>query len=487
MTAREVERAGHLERLGPGVLRLLARYLESARQGDGPVVRLPPLAEIEGELGLPRGAAPAPLDDPGFLAFLDRYLDRTVRMQHPGYLAHQVAVPHDASALADLINGVTNNGMAIYEMGPGAVAVELAVLDWMLALVGWPRLQRPEDGPEAGPFSGGVLTHGGSLANLTALLAARAAVAPAAWNRGTHCGDLCVLASPEAHYSISRAVGIMGLGTDALVQVGADRRQVIRPDDLPAAAARARRSGRGIMALVASACSTGPGLYDPLEEIGAWCREEGIWFHVDAAHGAAALLSPRLRDRLRGLTKADSIIWDAHKMLRTSALCAAVLVRDGARLDGAFRQQASYIFHGEENPGVDLITRTVECTKAPLGLKVLLTLLLTGEDGLRRYVERQYDITRRFHDIINSRPGFSCPFPPEANILCFRAPGDDAAQLLIRARLLAAGRFHLSSTEIRGRRYLRMTVMGPDTGEEILIDLLAAVEEICAEGGSCPP
>jgi len=487
MTSPQAERQGHLERLGPEVLRLLTRYLESAQAGHGPVVRLPPLAEIESDLGLCRGVAPQRLDDAGFLAFLSRYLNRTVRMQHPGYLAHQVAVPHDASALADLINGVTNNGMAIYEMGPGAVAVEMAVLDWMLALVGWPRLERPGENHAQGPFAGGVLTHGGSLANLTALLAARAAVVPLAWTGGNLGGDLAVLASPEAHYSISRAVGIMGLGTDAVLPVAADERQVIRPDGLPAAAARVRRSGRKIMALVASACSTGPGLYDPLEEIGQWCREEGVWFHVDAAHGAAALLSPRLEGRLRGLNMADSIIWDAHKMLRTSALCAAVLVRDGARLDGAFRQKASYIFNEGENPGVDLISRTVECTKAPLGLKVLLTLLLTGEDGLRGYVERQYDLTLRFHDIINNRPGFSCPFPPEANILCFRAPGDNAAQLRIRARLLAAGRFHLSSTEICGRRYLRMTVMGPQTGEDVVHDMLAAVEKLCAESEASSP
>jgi L-2,4-diaminobutyrate decarboxylase len=472
-------RERHLDRLGPGVLALLRRYVETSRRGGEPVVRTPPLAELEAVLHLPRGEAPVPADDTQVLDFLRRYLDHSTRMHHPAFLAHQVAVPDEASALADLIHGVSNNGMAIYEMGPAAVAVEMAVLDWMLALAGWPRLRRPEDQGCPGPFAGGVLTNGGSLANLTALLAARAHAAPETWEQGA-TGDLCVLAPPEAHYSIGRAVGIMGLGTSALVPVTADNRQVIRPDCLPAAARAARAGGRRIMALVAGACSTGPGLYDPLEEIAAFCHEEGIWLHVDGAHGASALLSPTLRSRLRGIDKADSLVWDAHKMLRTSALCAAVLVRDGARLEAAFRQDASYILHDSDRPGVDLITRTVECTKLPLGLKLYLNLLISGEDSLRSYVERQYAVTRRFHDIIAARPGFSCPFPPEANILCFRAPGDDATQLNLRRQLLEKGDFYLSSTEIDGTRYLRMTVMGPETGDAQIEGLLLAIEALGA-------
>jgi L-2,4-diaminobutyrate decarboxylase len=478
---RTAKKKPHLDRLGTQVLALLRRHVEISRQAGEAVVQTPPLEELEAVLGLPRGEAPPPLDDHQVLEFLRRYLAHSTHMHHPGFMAHQVAVPDEASALADLIHGVSNNGMAIYEMGPAAVAVEMAVLDWMLALVGWPRLRRPEDGDSPEPLAGGVLTHGGSLANLTALLAARAHAAAATWEAGVP-GDLCMLVPPEAHYSIGRAAGIMGMGTRALIPLDADSRQVIRPDRLPAAAAAARAAGRRIMALVASACSTGPGLYDPLEEIGAFCREERIWFHVDGAHGASALLSPDLRGRLRGIEKADSLVWDAHKMLRTSALCAAVLVKHGERLDAASRQDASYILHDSNRPGVDLITRTVECTKAPLGLKLYLNLLLSGEAALRSYVERQYAITSRFHELISKRPGFSCPFPPEANILCFRAPGDDEAQLSLRRRLLAQGDFYLSSTEIAGRRYLRLAVMGPETGEAQLQALLTAIEALSAGG-----
>lgn len=231
------------------------------------------------------------------------------------------------------------------------------------------------------------------------------------------------------------------------------------------------------MALVANACATGTGLHDDLAAIGAFCRARGVWLHVDAAHGASALLSPRHRHLLDGIDQADSVIWDAHKMLRTSALCAAVLVRRSADLAGAFHQDASYLFYGGHSADVDLILRTVECTKATLGLKVFANLAWRGEEGLGRYVAEQYDKARRFHAIIAGRPGYECPYEPESNILCFRYGDDDQRQIAIRERLLDDGDFHISSTEIDGRRYLRLTVMAPATDDATIHALLCAVED----------
>ncbi len=466
-----------LERHGRAVLEALARHVRAARAGRGPVVRIPPPAQLAAHLGLP-GVLAGPGED-ALLEFLERYLDASTAMHHPAYAAHQVAVPDWPAALADLIHGVTNNGMAIYEMGPAATVVELAILDWMLERVGWPAGRRPGD-PTGHPHGGGVLTHGGSLANLTALLAARAAAAPGAWRRGVPPG-LVLLAPPSAHYSIGRAAGILGLGADAVQTLEVDGREVIRPDRIPAAVRRQRDAGRTVMALVASACATGTGLYDPLAEIAACCREAGVWLHVDGAHGASALLSRRERHRMAGVEGASSLVWDAHKMLRTSGLCAAVLVRDGATLEAAFQQEASYIFYGDAGGGVDLITRTVECTKAPLGLKLLLNLMVRGEEGVARYVEERYAAARRFHALIAARPEYEAPFTPQANIVCFRRQGSDDLQIRLREGLLRSGRHHISSTEVAGRRYLRLTLMGPATDETVLSDLLDTLDVLAAD------
>jgi L-2,4-diaminobutyrate decarboxylase len=456
------------ERAAAVAVAAVARYVGRSQSGDGPAVSAPPVEQLFAELDLRRLIRDGGLDGDGFGPWLDAVLERSTSLHHPGQLAHQVASPDVPAALADLVHGAINQPMSIYEMGAAVSAMEAAVVEWMCEQIGW----------DAG--AGGVLTHGGSLANLTALLAARAAAAPSAWSDGVD-GDLAVLAPPSAHYSVKRSVAMLGLGERALVPLEVDERERIAPAALADAVRRAEADGRRPMALVAASCATSTGLHDDLRAIGRFCREHGIWFHVDAAHGASALLSPAHRPLLRGIELADSVVWDAHKMLRTSSVCAAVLVRETTRLDAAFQQRASYlIYEDAEAAGPDLLGRQVECTKAPLGLKVFLNLAFRGERGLAGYVARQYDKTLRFWELISAREGFECLCRPESNILCFRYGGDAELQVELRERLLAEGRFHLSSTEVNGERWLRMAVMAPATGESTIEELLDAIERLAS-------
>ncbi len=448
-------------------LRLLEEYVEQSREGEGAVVNLKPAAGIFCTRELEQWIAHGSMDPDSFASFLERYLSDSTHMHHPGYMAHQVAVPDFPAALGDLVHGTIHNPMAIYEMGPSAAVLELAVASWMLKKVGW------------GDDGGGVLTHGGSLANLTALLAARARTAPEVWENGASA-DLAILAPPSCHYSVRRAAAIMGLGASSVVPLEVGSTEVILPGALLSTIRRTKREGKRIVALVSNACATGTGLHDPLEDVGRICQDEDVWLHVDGAHGASALLSEKERHLLSGVELADSLTWDAHKMLRTSGLCTGVLFRDSRSLDRAFTQDASYLFYEEKGPGIDVIHRTVECTKSGLGLKVFLNLAWRGEKGIARYVEEQYTFARHVHQVIESRDGFSCPYVPEANIVCFRYEGDDGLQLAIRDRLLAEGEYHISSTEIGGRRHLRLTLMSPQTTEDTIQGLLDAIERIVA-------
>jgi L-2,4-diaminobutyrate decarboxylase len=447
----------------------LSGYVTRAQRGEGPADSAPPLEQVIEELDARRLVREGGLGPDDFGAWLDALLERTVRMHHPGELAHQVAAPDVPAALADMVHGAANQPMAIYEMGSAANALEAVVIEWMIERVG------------LGERAGGVLTHGGSLGNLTALLAARAAAAPDAWTDGVG-DDLAVLAPPSAHYSVKRSVAMLGLGERAVTPLEVDELERIVPDRLEAGLERARAEGRRPMALVAAACATSTGLHDDLEAIGRFCREHGVWFHVDAAHGASALLSPAHRHLLRGIEAADSVLWDAHKMLRTSSLAAALLVREAPRLDAAFQQKAAYLFYEDSNAaGPDLLGRQVECTKAPLGLKIFLNLAWRGERGLGEYVAGQYEKTLRFWELIEQRDGFECLSRPESNILCFRYGDDGDLQVALRERLLEQGRFHLSSTEVSGERWLRMSVMAQATGEATIADLLDAIERAAAE------
>lgn len=455
----------------------LARYLVRSQSGEGPVLVQPPLRELAAQLDLERLIAEGGLSGERFREWLERYLSATTRLHHPGYFAHQVATPHPMGAVGALIDGLTNNAMAIYEMGPAAATIEFVVLNWMLRKVGWAPPPLPPARPEPEVHAGGLLTHGGSLANLTALVAARARVEPGAWSSGSR-KELVVLAPRAAHYSISRAVGIMGLGQDALIAAPEAEDGRLRPDALPAAVDALVARGKTLLAVVANACSTATGLYDPLREIGRFCRERGIWLHVDGAHGASALLSERLRAHLDGLELADSLVWDAHKMLRAPTLCAAVLVRDFRSLDNAFRQDASYLFHDKEEPGFDFIGRSVECTKAGLGLRLFLALASEGEGAMTRYVERQVALAQQVAERLSREPGFEVAVRPESNIVCFRVAGDDALQLELRRRLTEAERHYLSSAEVRGRRWLRLALMSPATDMAEIERLISAVNSL---------
>jgi len=459
------------------VTRALSDFYHRSLSAEGRVVTQAPIEDIIERLDLAGLASRGGLSGAKLSEFLDAYLSYTTRLHHPEYLAHQVAAPHPSGGLAALVDGVTNNAMAIYEMGPAAAAIEFFVINWLLGKIGWIPTPHPRETGCVPEHGGGVLTHGGSLANLTALLAARSRIAPDVWDQGNP-GDLAVLAPAESHYSIARAIGIMGLGRRALYPLPVDDAGRVLADRIPQALAKVREDGRRAMALVANACSTGVGLYDPLREIGQACREAGVWMHVDGAHGASALLSDRHRALLDGADMADSLVWDAHKLMRAPTLCAAVLVRDAATLDRAFEQEASYLFHDKAQPGVDFIHRTVECTKAGLGLRFFAVLGALGEQGLGHYIERQYGLAAEAFRLIRAQEDFDCPVEPQSNILCFRVRGTDAAQIAIRDALIAQGRFHLSTVFFGGRRYLRATFMSPAT---TLADVSRLIEAVRTE------
>jgi L-2,4-diaminobutyrate decarboxylase len=153
-----------------------------------------------------------------------------------------------------------------------------------------------------------------------------------------------------------------------------------------------------------------------------------------------------------------------------------VLVRRRGTLRAAFRQDASYLFYDEDQHGDDLLELSVECTKAPLGVKVLLELGFRGEAAVAEAIERRHDVARAAARILAALPDFEVPYEPESTIVCFRhAPSDDAGQIAIRDQLIARGDFHLSSAVVAGRRHLRLVVSAPSTTEATITALAEAI------------
>lgn len=462
--------ADAFRREGHRLVDQLSDYLARAMRGDN----LPVLPWAAPAVNVDRFSGAFPEEPAGdFADLVARVLSGSNHLHHPRYVGHQVTAPVPLAALCDLVSSLLNNGMAVYEMGPVSTAMERNVLRWMAARLGLPET------------ADGVLTSGGSAGNLTALLAARQAKAGYdAWNGGAHAGPpLTVLVPRTAHYCLARATRVMGWGEGGVTPVDVDAEFRLRPDALEGALDSATRAGRKVIAVVASAGSTATGTFDPLEPVADFAQAHGLWFHVDGAHGAAATLSRAYRAQVRGIERADSVVWDAHKGLLMPALVTAVLFRDGARSFESFAQEASYLFHGDaERPWSDVALRTLECTKEMMALKLYACLSVLGTRLFEDEVTRSYDQARRFAQGLTASGDFEVAVPPDCNIVCFRhtpahvPPAEwDALQVRLRERLVTRGDFYLVQTRLPKGVYLRTTLINPLTTDADLDALMEAL------------
>ena len=465
------------------LIKLLASYLQQANAGA-----LPVLPYVDPDTMLQRWNLPIPASGKGMgdaFSLLSRTLAESNHLHHPRYIGHQVSAPLPLAAFCDLVSALLNNSTAAYEMAQVETVMEAHLVSWIAGLAGF-------DADRAG----GLFTSGGSLGTLTALLAARQVM-----GKRKGIGDLwrdgyaptgprpAVLVSAQAHYCVLRAAQIMGLGEQGIVPVRTDSALRVDPSALAAAYETARLTGREPIAVVANACSTPTGSYDPLARIADFCVAKDLWFHVDGAHGFGAAMVPQYASLLEGISRADSLVWDLHKMLRMPALCTAVVFRDKAHSYATFAQDASYLFQGTpEQEWYNLGQRTIECTKGMIALKAFICLQAYGTQYFADYIAGRYALARRFCDLLRASADFECPVAPQANIVCFRhvpagacAAALDELQGSIRQKLIASGKFYITQTRLTGGLYLRVTLINPATQDSDLQVLLAEIRSVAAE------
>lgn len=434
--------------------------------------------------GTPGDGPPSPANEKldrvadRFAELVRATLGRGLNLHDPRYIGHQVPAPIPIAGLFDAIGSVTNQVMAIYEMGPWSTAVEQAMIRELGTVIGWH--------PDA--FAGAV-THGGSLANLTALLTARNAALGDVWELGLGRDGPppVLLANADAHYSVARAAGILGLGSRQIVRVGLDDRGRMDPQQLDEELKRLRSDGRPIVAVAAGACATPIGAFDPLHDVADVCQRHGVWLHVDAAHGGAAALSSRYRHLVDGLERADSVSMDAHKMLFVPALCAFVFYRDKSHRFEAFRQDAPYLFDPAA-PGLaeyDSGMKTVECTKRAAAFGLWGVWSLFGRQLFADLVDVTFAMGRVFYEKLAAAEDFEPLHEPECNIVVFRhipmgmrhATPDRLGtfQLDLRRRLIESGEFYIVPIKRDGAGALRVTIMNPLTTADNLDQLMDAL------------
>lgn len=405
---------------------------------------------------------------------LKKFIDQSIHLHHPCYIGHQVATPLPLAALCDLTASFLNNLSDLFEMGPVGIVMEKILIQWMSKKIGF------------NDDADGFFTSGGSLGNFTALLAARQTkTGYNVWKEGMKNKNLVVLASEQSHYSIKKAAQIIGLGEKGVIPIPTDKNFCMDMNALNQKYNEAVKKGKIVIAVVSGSCTTATGSYDPIDLIADFCEKHDLWLHVDGAHGASALLSSKYKRLLKGIERADSVIWDAHKMLLMPALATAIIFKKSKNSYKAFYEEASYVLEkGKTEKWYNLLRRTFECTKPTMSLKLYISLLIYGEDFFSNYVTSMYDLTKKFAQLIKERSDFELAVEPQSNIICFRYVSDNfkeninSLQKTIRKKLLKTGPFYIVKVDLNNKTYLRCTVINPLTTENEFNDLLALIRKL---------
>ena len=467
---------------GHQLIDLLAAHLEANITGSSKVLnwKTPGLEDSNWNAPLPQKSIIHPQ---GLLEKLTQeILPNSLAIHHPHNMGHQVACPLPMAALCDLVAALTNQAMAVYEAGPSATMLERQVIRWLCALIN----------EDSWSNAGGVLTSGGAQANLTALLVARQVSTSKAdassniWKDGISTQPkLRILASEHSHYSVSRAAGMMGLGTDSVIKVTTDQSGRLELGALKTAHQTCLQNNEIIIAVVANAGCTPTGSIDPLQAIGEYCNAHDLWFHVDGAHGASALLSEKYRKNLSGIELADSVVWDGHKLMYMPAAVSAVLFKNEQHSYAAFSQDASYLFQGDnhEDEAFNLSYRTLECTKRMMALKLWAAFSLYGINGMGALIDEALNKAKVFAEKIQKQNNFELLMSPETNIVCFRYLKNDSNQTQankhqsdIRQHIIQSGAFHITQVDLHGVTWLRTSLMNPFTTEQDLDELLESID-----------
>jgi aromatic-L-amino-acid/L-tryptophan decarboxylase len=364
-----------------------------------------------------------------------------------------------------------------------AIHIEHRVMRWLAELLGFP------------PEAEGILVSGGSMANFTALAAARRAMVPGNVREDGLAGEgrprLAVYASDQVHHCVDKAVDLLGIGINNLRKIGTSERFEIRMDLLAEAVAADRRKGLTPAIVVGSAGTVNTGAIDPLEELAEFCRREALWFHVDGAYGAMARLSKKLAPLFAGIERADSIAADPHKWLYVPYEAGATLVRHPGRLAAAFRKFPEYLASDPESPFPGpawFAERGVELSRGFKALKVWMGMKTRGRAGYERAIDNDVSLAHFLAEEVDRRTDFERLAPTVLSIANFRyRPKDmalpdadlDRINRGIVNRLVGDGSFFLAPTILKGRTTLRACIVNFRTRRE---DLTALLDEASRVG-----
>lgn len=415
--------------------------------------------------------------------FRERIAPATFNAHHTGAFSYFTPPPLPMSIAGEVLSQWLHQGVDVWHAGPIGAFVEEEVVSWLRDLVGF-----PEEG-------WGVLTSGGVMANLMALTVARDVWLPRLRGldhqpRGGDLEGVRVYVSDQAHFSIGRALDILGFPHDTLQVLEADDRFRLGSEPVEAAIHEDRGAGRTPLAIAAVAGSTNTGSVDDVPGLAEVAERESLWLHVDAAYGGAARLSARDAHRVPGLERADSVTVDPHKWFFQAYDLGALMVRRRDDLRTTFRRTPEYYRSNRpEDEPLHWFEYSMEGTRRFRALKLWMSWKHVGTEGLGRLVEANDDLAAYLARRLAEADDFDATPPiPELSVVCFRhlprgldgLPDHvvDAFQTRLQRALEVSGEAWVSTTVLRGRTYLRAGVLNYLSTEADADRLLASLRKL---------
>jgi len=450
--------------MGEAALELLIRFI-----GDLPAS---PAVDLDGADEVVAALRPGPQEDgrplPEILDAVRRGAAKAFNTTGPGYLAFIPGGGLYAAALADFLACGLNRFVNVWNAAPGFAQIEWTVIRWLDDLFGYP----------AG--SGGILTSGGSMANLSAIVTARRALLGEDFQGGT------LYLSAQTHASVAKAAILAGFAQACIRTVPTSSDLALDVEALRDMVQKDRADGLRPFLVVASAGTTNTGKVDPLADIGALAREERMWLHVDGAYGGFFQLTKRGRALFRAIDTADSITLDPHKGMFLPYGTGCLLVRDRRRLREAHMVGADYL--QDLAPEADIpnfADYSPELSRDFRGLRVWLPLMLHGVEAFRAALDEKLDLTHLLYEALVDSPGFELPWKPDLTVIPFRyrpRSGDpEEFNRRLLERINASRRVFLSSTMIDGRFVIRACIVSFRTHRDRIEEAIQIIRSSAAE------
>jgi aromatic-L-amino-acid/L-tryptophan decarboxylase len=460
-----------MRRLGYRVVDLLVAHNEQLRDRQVSVVRSP--EELAARLG-EFGEGPIPADR--VLEVVERdVLASITHVDHPRFFAFVPGPGNFVGVLADALAAGHNVFAGHWLAGSGPGAVELQTIRWLCDACGYP----------AG--SGGLFVSGGSMANLSALAAARHITL------GGPDATAVAYCSAQTHSSLAKGLRVLGFRPDQLRTVATDDALRLSMPALRAAVATDRAAGRRPFCVITNAGTTNTGAVDPLHDVADLCATERMWMHVDGAYGAAAVIAPAGRQVLAGMERADSITLDPHKWLFQPFEIGCVLVKDVRHL------RATFAVHPDDHGDyLEDVTRSVDeevifyehgvqLTRAFRALKLWMTLRVFGTAAMRAAIEYGIGLAEVAERLLRADARYEVITPAQLGVVTFvpagvevGEEGDEFIRRIVE-RVIADGYAMLTSTTVFGRVVLRMCIINPATTAEDVEGTLSRVAALTEE------